>query len=103
MWDMHHPLRANIWRYGTVLSSHKIGFKKLITSGLLRVREFPMAEIEHFVHPQKKEHHKFHKVAKLKLRLLAKADQTGKAVQKKEQKKNPCVLCSMYEFLVIRL
>ena len=28
--------------------------------GLLRVREFTMAEIEHFVHPDKKQHAKFH-------------------------------------------
>ena len=32
-------------------------------SGLLRVREFTMAEIEHFVHPEKKQHPRFSEVA----------------------------------------
>ncbi len=33
--------------------------------GLLRVREFTMAEIEHFVDPENKQHHKFHLVKDL--------------------------------------
>jgi glycyl-tRNA synthetase len=39
-------------------------------SGLLRVREFLMAEIEHFVDPEKKEHHRFDEVRHVKLELL---------------------------------
>lgn len=39
-------------------------------SGLLRVREFTMAEIEHFVKPTEKNHPKFKKVADLILNLL---------------------------------
>ena len=70
----------------------------MTTSGLLRVREFPMAEIEHFVHPQKKDHHKFHKFAKLKLRLLAKADQTGTDVPHWlfGKKKKLTLICVIY-------
>lgn len=40
-------------------------------SGLLRVREFTMAEIEHFVHPMQKNTPKFASVADLKLNLLS--------------------------------
>ena len=39
-------------------------------SGLLRVREFAMAEIEHFVDPNDKKHPRFHEVAHVKLNLL---------------------------------
>lgn len=39
-------------------------------SGLLRVREFLMAEIEHFVHPDRKDHPKFDSVKDLVLRFL---------------------------------
>jgi len=31
-------------------------------SGLLRVREFTLAEIEHFVNPKKKDHHRYKKI-----------------------------------------
>lgn len=41
-------------------------------SGLLRVREFLMAEIEHYVDPDKKEHERFHEVSSLELPLLDK-------------------------------
>ncbi|KAK9464780.1 hypothetical protein V1512DRAFT_229906 [Lipomyces arxii] len=44
-------------------------------SGLLRVREFLMAEIEHFVDPLDKSHHRFPEVADIKLRLLSKTTQ----------------------------
>jgi glycyl-tRNA synthetase len=45
-------------------------------SGLLRVREFLMAEIEHFVDPQSgKEHPKFHTVKDVKLPLLSRENQ----------------------------
>ena len=39
-------------------------------SGLLRVREFLMAEIEHYVHPDRKSHPKFASVSTYKLTLL---------------------------------
>ncbi|KAF9581598.1 Glycine--tRNA ligase 1, mitochondrial [Lunasporangiospora selenospora] len=38
--------------------------------GLLRVREFTMAEIEHYVDPQKKNHARFQEVADYKLNIL---------------------------------
>lgn len=41
-------------------------------SGLLRVREFLMAEIEHFVDPEKKDHERFFEVEDVKLRFLPK-------------------------------
>lgn len=46
-------------------------------NGLLRVREFSMAEIEYFVHPQEKDHVKFSTVADLKLNLFPKENQVG--------------------------
>lgn len=46
-------------------------------SGLLRVREFTMAEIEHFVNPKEKNTHKFASVADLKLNLLSANAQKG--------------------------
>lgn len=39
-------------------------------AGLLRVREFLMAEIEHFVDPENKKHERFEEVADVKLRFL---------------------------------
>lgn len=39
-------------------------------AGLLRVREFLMAEIEHFVDPENKKHDRFEEVADVKLRFL---------------------------------
>ncbi len=39
-------------------------------SGLLRVREFTMAEIEHYVHPERKNHPRFHEVAHLEFNFL---------------------------------
>ncbi len=44
-------------------------------SGLLRVREFLMAEIEHYVHPAQKDHPKFASVANFTLSLLPSARQ----------------------------
>ncbi|EER03872.1 glycyl-tRNA synthetase, putative [Perkinsus marinus ATCC 50983] len=54
-----------------------LGFRNEIAprAGLLRVREFPMAEIEHFVHPDHKDHPDFHKVADLKLPLFPQHNQ----------------------------
>lgn len=44
-------------------------------SGLIRVREFTMAEIEHFVDPANKDHPKFETVADLKLNLYTACSQ----------------------------
>jgi glycyl-tRNA synthetase len=45
--------------------------------GLLRVREFTMAEIEFFVHPEKKNHIKFKTVANMRLQLFPADKQIG--------------------------
>ncbi|KAL1923592.1 uncharacterized protein VTP21DRAFT_8572 [Calcarisporiella thermophila] len=63
-------------------------------SGLLRVREFNMAEIEHYVDPLKKDHPRFDEVKHVSLRLLSANEQLagntqpieitiGEAVEKK--------------------
>ncbi|KAB7496296.1 Glycine--tRNA ligase [Armadillidium nasatum] len=44
-------------------------------SGLLRVREFTMAEIEHFCFPDDKDHPKFNQVANTKLQLYSACNQ----------------------------
>lgn len=44
-------------------------------AGLLRVREFEIAEIEHFVNPEKKEHPKFPRVADLQVTLYPACNQ----------------------------
>lgn len=49
-------------------------------SGLLRVREFQMAEIEHFVHPQRKQHPRFGNVAEQVMNLLPASAQDGNDV-----------------------
>ncbi|RIA89440.1 hypothetical protein C1645_772495 [Glomus cerebriforme] len=46
-------------------------------SGLLRVREFTMAEVEHYVDPKNKNHSRFNEVKDLKLRLLSRGVQEG--------------------------
>eukprot|EP00897_Mesotaenium_endlicherianum_P009734 jgi/Mesen1/878/ME000115S00008 len=46
-------------------------------AGLLRVREFTLAEIEHFVHPDDKAHPKFACVADLEFLLYPRAEQLG--------------------------
>ncbi|KAM7325246.1 hypothetical protein ACRRTK_015499 [Alexandromys fortis] len=52
-------------------------------SGLIRVREFTMAEIEHFVDPTEKDHPKFQSVADLSLYLYsAKAQVSGQSARK---------------------
>jgi len=62
-----------------------LGFRNEIAprNGLLRVREFCMAEIEHFVHPEQKSHPKFKKVADKVLTLFSSEAQltTGRTVQ----------------------
>jgi glycyl-tRNA synthetase len=45
--------------------------------GVLRVREFQMAEIEYFVHPEHKEHAKFAEVRDVVLDLYPRAQQVG--------------------------
>ncbi|XP_062841429.1 glycine--tRNA ligase [Trichomycterus rosablanca] len=51
-------------------------------SGLIRVREFTMAEIEHFVDPNEKVHSKFPSVADLEILLYsAKAQTSGQSAQ----------------------
>jgi glycyl-tRNA synthetase len=50
--------------------------------GLLRVREFVMSEIEHFVNPNNKRHPKFNDVKDCQLTLLSRADQTGADVSR---------------------
>ena len=56
-----------------------LGFRNEIAprAGLIRVREFPMAEIEHFCHPDDKDHPKFESVADLKLPLFPSDHQLG--------------------------
>jgi glycyl-tRNA synthetase len=53
-------------------------------SGLIRVREFVMAEIEHFVDPHDKSHPKFSEVENIEVTLYSCESQvTGKAPEKK--------------------
>jgi glycyl-tRNA synthetase len=56
-----------------------LGFRNEIAprSGLLRVREFCMAEIEHFVNPDDKSHPNFSAVAEKDLVLFGRVDQLG--------------------------
>ena len=53
------------------------GFRNEISprDGLLRVREFTMAEIEHFIHPNDKKHFKFHTVKNTKINFFSQKDQ----------------------------
>lgn len=53
--------------------------------GLLRVREFMMAEIEYFVDPEEKSHRRFHEVADLHVNLLGKHIQQDKNNMKNKQ------------------
>ena len=61
-----------------ILNSFSFSFRNEIAprSGLIRVREFTMAEIEHFVDPDSKEFHpKFASVEKLELPLFSACNQ----------------------------
>jgi glycyl-tRNA synthetase len=62
-----------------------LGFRNEIAprSGLLRVREFCMAEIEHFVNPNDKSHPNFESVADKELVLFGRVDQLGSGKTKK--------------------
>ncbi|KAK4371323.1 hypothetical protein RND71_010798 [Anisodus tanguticus] len=53
--------------------------------GLLRVREFTLAEIEHFVDPQNKSHPKFSDVAKLEFLMFPRDEQVSGQSAKKLQ------------------
>jgi len=59
-----------------------LGFRNEISpqNGLLRVREFTMAEIEHFVHPEDKDHPRFNQIKDVTLTLFSSHNQlnTGK-------------------------
>jgi len=59
-----------------------LGFRNEISprAGLLRCREFPMAEIEHFCHPKHKDHPKFKNVANVVMSLLSAENQTGEGL-----------------------
>jgi len=63
-----------------------IGFRNEISprAGLLRAREFPMAEIEHFVNPEQKDHPKFKRVKDICLPLFPQANQLGDGKTLKE-------------------
>lgn len=50
-------------------------------SGLLRVREFTMAEIEHYVHPERKDHPRFAEVADLVFNFLPRSVQESGSAQ----------------------
>ena len=56
-----------------------LGFRNEIApkNGLLRVREFTMAEIEHFVNPAEKEHPKFASVRNIVMKLFDRDAQLG--------------------------
>ena len=56
-----------------------LGFRNEINprNGLLRVREFCMAEIEHFVNPNDKTHPKFKKIKEKELVLFPSDNQLG--------------------------
>lgn len=82
-------------------------------SGLLRVREFTMAEIEHYVHPDKKNHVKFGAVSQNILPLLSRNLQSqglnvpleisiGEAVQKKivDNETLGYFLVRIYQYLI---
>lgn len=59
-------------------------FRNEITprSGLLRTREFPMAEIEHFFDPNVKSHPKFDDVKHMEINLYSASNQMhGKGVE----------------------
>lgn len=50
-------------------------------SGLLRVREFTMAEVEHYVHPEHKEHSRFKEVAHVQMNFLPRDVQEAGSTQ----------------------
>ena len=82
--NFKHLLDFNSNRIPFGSASIGLGFRNEIAprSGLLRVREFTMAEIEYFVDPLKKEHKKFHTLKDLKLPLWSSKNQlNGKSIE----------------------
>lgn len=71
--EISHKLESSLNR-----SCHYIGVTEIAPrSGLLRVREFCMGEIEHFVNPDDKSHPNFSSVASKELVLFGRDDQLG--------------------------
>jgi glycyl-tRNA synthetase len=93
--NFKHLLDFNSNRIPFGSASIGLGFRNEIAprSGLLRVREFTMAEIEYFVDPLNKKHKKFHLLKEIKLPLWSAKNQQnnesieeitlGEAVEKK--------------------
>ena len=82
--NFKHLLDFNSNRIPFGSASIGLGFRNEIAprSGLLRVREFTMAEIEYFVDPLKKEHKKFNSIKDLKLPLWSAKNQlSGKSIE----------------------
>ncbi|KAK0645919.1 hypothetical protein B0T16DRAFT_328305 [Cercophora newfieldiana] len=93
--NFHKLLESNYGRMPFASASIGKSYRNEISprAGLLRVREFLMAEIEHFVDPEgHKKHHRFNEVADIELTLLDRETQLsgqttvrkvpiGKAVQ----------------------
>lgn len=72
-------LDANAQKMPFAAAQIGLGFRNEIAprSGLLRVREFCMGEIEHFVNPDDKSHPNFSSVANKELVLFGREDQLG--------------------------
>jgi len=72
-------LDANAQKMPFAAAQIGLGFRNEIAprSGLLRVREFCMGEIEHFVNPDDKSHSNFSSVASKELVLFGRDDQLG--------------------------
>lgn len=72
-------LDANAGKMPFAAAQIGLGFRNEIAprSGLLRVREFCMGEIEHFVNPNDKSHPSFSSVAAKELVLFGREDQLG--------------------------
>ncbi|CAJ0748176.1 14873_t:CDS:10 [Entrophospora sp. SA101] len=69
--DLSEPVEFNLMFETSIgPTGHLKGNEISPRSGLLRVREFTMAEIEHYVDPDKKDHARFDEVKDIKLRLL---------------------------------
>lgn len=65
--------------YSSTFTNLLGGYEQQIAprQGPMRVREFTMAEIEHFVNPDDKSHPKFKNVADLEIYLFPRAEQTA--------------------------
>jgi len=75
--NFHKLVEFNGGRLPFAAAQIGLGFRNEIAprNGLVRVREFQMAEIEHFVDPLNKNHPKFKSVAHIKLPLLSAKNQ----------------------------